>query len=120
MRAGRSLVAVLVTIIAAPIGAWSALVAAASLLSQILAGFGVIANANWMQIFNPAVWFGFNNIAGTGSLMDSLVGGPGAPGGSVNRYVVFMITGIVAAACYAAIKATWAWARTSAEPQDTR
>jgi len=115
MRTGRSLGAVLVTIIAAPIGAWSALVATGSLISQLLSGFGVIANADWMQIFNPAVWFGFNNIAGTGSLMDSLVGGPGAPGGSVNRYVVFMITGIVAAACYTGIRVAWSWARSSPE-----
>ena len=117
MKPGRSVIAVIVTIVAGPIGVWAALVAAASLISQILAGFGVIANADWMQIFNPAVWFGFNNIAGTGSLMDSLVGGPGAPGGSVNRYVVFMITGIVAAACYTGIKATWTWATRSDRSQ---
>jgi len=115
MRAGRSAVAVMVTVMAGPVGVWCALVAAASLLSQLLAGFGVIANADWMQIFNPAVWFGFNNIAGTGSLMDSLVGGPGAPGGSMNRYLVFMLTGIVAVACLASVRAVWAWARSDVQ-----
>jgi hypothetical protein len=115
MRVGKSLVAVAVTVLAAPIGLWCALVAAASLISQVLAGFGVISNANWTQLFSPAVWFGFNNIAGTGSLMDSLVGGPGAPGGSVNRYVVFMLTGFVAAGCYTGIRAAWKWAGASSD-----
>lgn len=112
MRAGRSLVAVVVTVVAAALGFWCALVAAASLISQVLAGLGVIANADWTQTFNPVAWFGFNNIAGTGSLMDSLVGGPGAPGGSVNRYVSFIITGLVAAACYVGIRAAWTWVTT--------
>lgn len=116
MRVGRSEVAVLVTVVAGPVGVWCALVAAASLLSEFLAGFGVIANADWMQVFNPAVWFGFNNIAETGSLLDSLVGGPGAQDGSMNRYVVFMLTGIVAAACLAAVRAVWGWARPDFEP----
>lgn len=115
MKVLRALLATLVTVIAAPVGIWCALVAATSLLSQLLAGFGVIANANWMEIFNPAVWFGFNNIAGNGNILDSLVGGPGAPGGTVNRYIVFIITGIIAMICYTAVRAMWAWATSADE-----
>lgn len=114
MKAGRVAGAVAVTVIAGPIGVWAALFALVTIISQLLAGFGVIINANWVNLFNPVVWLGFDNIAGTGSIGDSLVAGPGAPGGSVNRYVLFMITGILAAACFAAMKAVWRWARDEA------
>lgn len=114
MKAGRVAAAVAVTVVAGPIGVWTALIALISIISQLLAGFGVIINANWVNLFNPAVWFGFNNVAGTGSIGDSLVAGPGAPGGSVNRYVLFMVTGIAAAACFAALRSVWRWAREDA------
>jgi len=42
------------------------------------------------------------------------VGGAGAPGGTVGRYAAFMLTGILAAACFGAINAVWRWARTTA------
>ena len=119
MRSGRVVVAVLVSLVAVPMGAWAAVVAAATIITQVLAGFGVLLNADWMQVFNPAVWFGFQNIAGTGSLIDSLLGGPGAPGGSAWRYVVFMLMGLLAAACYTVVKAVWSWAsRPSAAVQE--
>ena len=116
MNRGRVVVAGLVTLVAGPFGLWAGLVAAATLLGQVLAGFGVITNADLAQVFNPAVWFGLNNIAGTGSLLDSLVGGPGAPGGTVNRYIVFMLMGFIAAICYAVLKAVWTWATEKAAP----
>lgn len=84
--------------------------AAATIIGQVLAGFGILANADWVQVLNPAVWIGIQNVAGNGSAVDSLVGGPGAPGGTVNRYVVFMITGVLAAACYTGVRAVWSWA----------
>jgi hypothetical protein len=103
-------VAVLVSMVAVPVGLWAGLVAAATIIGQVLAGFGVLANADWMQVLNPAVWLGIQNVAGNGSVLDSLVGGPGAPGGTVNRYVAFMVTGVLAAACYTALRAVWSWA----------
>jgi hypothetical protein len=115
MRAGRAAVAVLVTVVAAPIGLWCALVAAANFISQILAQFGVIANADWARLFDPAVWFGFNNVAGNGSIWDSLFGGPGAPGGTVGRYFAAMITAMIAIACWGALSAVWRWARAASE-----
>ena len=110
MKAVRTTLAVLVTAIAGPIGIWAGLIAALSLLQQVLAGFWTIANASWTEFLNPAVWFGWQNIAGTGSIWDSLLGGAGAPGGTVNRYLTFMIFAFIAAGCYAAVKAIWSWA----------
>ena len=114
MNPGRTIAAVGVTVVAGPVGVSAALFAIVSIIAQVLAGFGVIINADWVQVFNPAVWFGFNNIAGTGSIADSLVGGAGAPGGTVGRYAAFMLTGILAAACFGAINAVWRWARAKA------
>jgi hypothetical protein len=114
MRTGRKLVAGLVTVVAGPIGVWAALVAALSLLQQVLAGFWTIANASWTQALNPAVWFGLQNVAGTGSVWDSLLGGAGAPGGTVNRYITFMLFAFVAAGCYRAVIAAWSWAGSAA------
>jgi hypothetical protein len=111
MRAGRSVAAIAVTLVAAPVGLWAGLLAAATLVAQVLAGFGVILNANWIEVFNPAVWFGFDNIAGNGSLLDSLAGGAGAPGGTFGRYVAFIVLAGIAAGCYTAVRAVWAWTR---------
>jgi len=110
MRAGRVVIALVVSVVAVPVGLWAGLVAAATIVGQILAGFGVLANANWVEALNPAVWLGFQNIAGNGGLVDSLLGGPGAPGGSAWRYVVFMVMALVAAACYTGVRAIWGWA----------
>ena len=116
MKPGRAVVAALVSVVAVPVGIWAGLVAGATIIGQVLAGFGVLANADWIQVFNPAVWFGFQNVAGTGSLIDSLLGGPGAPGGSAWRYIVFMLMGLLAAACYTGVRAVWRWAAPRLDP----
>jgi hypothetical protein len=113
MRAGRALAATGVTMVAVPVGVWAALVAGLTLVQQVLAGFVVIADASWTQALNPAVWFGWQNVAGNGSFLDSILGGPGAPGGTVNRWLVFMLSAALASACYAAFTTVWAWARAS-------
>lgn len=110
MRTGRPVAAVLVTVVAVPLGVWAALVAALSLVQQVLSGFLTLADASWTEALNPAVWFGWQNLAGTGSLWDSLLGGPGAPGGTVNRYVTFMLSAMLAAGCYASVTSVWSWA----------
>ena len=61
------------------------------------------------------MWVGAESIGGTGGIFDALVGGPGAPGGTVNRYVTFMIFAAITALCYSGIKAAWAWAKKSDE-----
>jgi len=111
-------VAGLVTVVAAPVGIWAGLVAALTLVQQVLSGFLTLADASWTQVLNPAVWFGWQNVAGTGSLLDSLLGGPGAPGGTASRYVTFMLSALLAAGCYAAVTTAWSWAaprRTSSD-----
>jgi hypothetical protein len=110
MRAVRVTVAVLVSAVLGPIGLWAAAVAAVTLVEQVLAGFGVIADAQWSQALNPAVWIGIDNLAGNGSVLDSLVGGPGAPGGTAGRWLALLVTGAVAAVCWTVLRLAWAWA----------
>jgi hypothetical protein len=116
MRVGRATTAVLVSAIAGPIGIWAGLIAALALVQQVVSGFVMIGDASWTEVFNPAVWFGWQNIAGNGSVLDSLLGGPGAPGGTASRYVVFMVFAMTAAACYGAVRAVWRWAQPGQEP----
>lgn len=111
MRIGRSVVAVVVTAIAAPLGVWACLLAVGTMLSQVLAGFGVAFDADWVQLFNPAVWFGVDNVAGNGSALDALVGGAGAPGGTFGNYVRFMLLALLASGCWFAVRGVWTWAR---------
>ena len=49
------------------------------------------------------------------SLLDSIFGGPGAPGGTAGRYVAFLVTGLVAALQWMGI-IVWANATGLAEP----
>ena len=51
------------------------------------------------RFLNSLVWVGAESIGGTGGIFDALVGGPGAPGGTVNRYVTFMIFAAITALC---------------------
>lgn len=90
---------------------WAGLIAAITLIQQVLAGFFDLSQASWSQFLNPLVWFGAESLGGTGGLLDALVGGAGAPGGTVNRYVTFMVFAALAALCYSGIKAAWSWAR---------
>jgi len=90
---------------------WAGLICVITIIQQVLSGFIDLYQASWTQAFNPAVWLGLESIGGTGGILDALIGGPGAPGGTVNRYVTFMLFGLLTAASYAAITATWNWAR---------
>jgi len=44
------------------------------------------------------------------SVLDWLAGGPGAPPGTFQRWVTFMVSGIIAAVCFAILKGAWTWA----------
>lgn len=94
-----------------PIMVWSGLVAALTILQQVLAGFFDLSQASWTSFLNPWVWFGVESLGGTGGIFDALVGGPGAPGGTVNRYITFMLFAAICALSYAGIKAAWSWSR---------
>jgi hypothetical protein len=45
-------------------------------------------------------------------VLDWLSGGPGAPPGSFQRYVTFMISAGIAGVCFALLRGLWAWAVT--------
>ncbi len=100
--------AVVISILAVPIGLWAALVAVLALAQQVLVGFLAMSPSSWTQALNPAVWFGWRDAAGGGGLLDSLLGGPGAPTGTVSRYVTFLLAALLAVGCYAIVTTAWA------------
>lgn len=108
---GKGALALVTTVLIGPILLWSSLICVITIVQQILSGFIDLSQTSWTQVFNPAVWFGLESIGGTGGLLDALIGGPGAPGGTVSRYFTFMLFGLLTAGCYAAITAIWTWAR---------
>jgi len=117
---GRSVAAIAVSIVVGPVMIWAALICVITIIQQVLSGFIDFSQASWTQAFNPAVWLGLESIGGTGGILDALIGGPGAPGGTVSRYVTFMLFGLLTAASYAAITMMWNWARNNShEPSQT-
>ena len=107
----RNVVALGASILLGPIMVWAGLIAALSLIQQVLAGFLDLTEASWNRFLNPLVWVGAESIGGTGGIFDALVGGPGSPGGTVSRYVTFMVFASITALCFAGIKSAWSWAR---------
>ena len=108
---GRKLLAGVVSV---PLVVWIGyfgLVAALSILQQFLAGFIDLSMASWTSFLNPAVILGLESPGGTGGPLDAIFGGPGAPGGTVSRYFVFMVSALLAGLGYAAWKLLWRWAR---------
>lgn len=108
--AGRRVVAVIGSV---PLALWIGyfgLVALLAILQQLLAGFIDLSMASWTSFLNPAVLLGFQSPGGTGGILDAIFGGPGAPGGTVSRYFVFMGSGLLAAAGYGGWKGLWGWA----------
>ena len=87
------------------------LVAILSILQQFLAGFFDLSQASWTSFLNPAVLLGWESPGGTGGPLDAIFGGPGAPGGTVSRYFVFMGSAFLAAIGIGGWKVLWTWAR---------
>jgi hypothetical protein len=108
---GRKIVAGVASV---PLAIWIGyfgLVAVLSILQQLLAGIFDLSQASWTSFLNPAVLLGFQSPGGTGGILDAVFGGPGAPGGTVSRYFVFMGSALLAAAGYGVWKVMWEWAR---------
>ena len=108
---GRRLVA---GVLSVPLVLWIGyfgLVAGLSILQQLLAGFVDLSQASWTSFLNPAVLLGWESPGGTGGPLDAIFGGPGAPGGTVSRYFVFMGSALLAAIGYGSWKVLWGWAR---------
>jgi hypothetical protein len=104
---GRTVGAVLISVVVVPVGIWAALVALLSLAQQVLAGFMAVGHESWTRALNPQTWLGWQNGAGTGGVLDSLLGGPGAPTGTVSRYLTFMLSALLAAGCYLLLTTAW-------------
>lgn len=101
-------------VISVPLAVWIGyfgLIAALSILQQFLAGFVDLSMASWTSFLNPAVLLGWESPGGTGGPLDAIFGGPGAPGGTVSRYFVFMGSALLAAVGYAGWSLLWRWAR---------
>jgi hypothetical protein len=114
--ATRTALAVLATV---PLGAlmiYAGLLAGLALIEQVLGGLIDLSEATWTSFLNPAVILGWQSPGGTGGPLDAIVGGPGAPGGTVPRYLVFMVSGAIAYASYFGLRAVWHWAKTGPRP----
>ena len=115
LAAGRKVAAVIASV---PLALWIGyfgLVAALSILQQLIAGFVDLSQASWTSFLNPAVIVGLQSPGGTGGPLDAIFGGPGAPGGTVSRYFVFMGAAMLAAAGFGAWRAMWSWAKAPSE-----
>lgn len=111
---GRTVAAVIGSI---PLALWIgyfALVAFLAIAQQLLAGFVDLSMASWTSFLNPAVILGWESPGGTGGPLDAIFGGPGAPGGTVSRYFVFMGSAFLAAGGYGVWNLLWGWARREA------
>jgi len=111
MSRGRVVVAVAATVPLALATAYFAVLCVLAVLGQVLGGFVDLSQATWTSALDPAVWLGLRSAGGTGGLVDGLVGGAGAPGGSVGRYAVFFVSAMLATGSAVALQATWRWAR---------
>ncbi len=107
----RLLVAGIASVPLVIVAVYLGLIAALSIVQEVLAGFIDLSNASWTSFLNPSVILGFQSPGGTGGIFDALVGGPGAPGGTVSRYFVFMVSGVIAYGSFMVLMQVWRWAR---------
>ncbi len=110
MKLARLGVLVVVAIPIVPLFLLALGVAIFTLIDQFLAGFIDLRQATWASALNPEFLLGFASIGGTGGPLDSLVAGPGSPGGSVLRFATFGIACVLLGAAFAVLKVTWVWA----------
>lgn len=77
--------------------------AALTLIAQASSDFVDLTNFSLINLFTP-----YTSVGGSGTVLDSIVAGPGASGGSAIRYWTYMIYGLLAAAGYAIFTNCWA------------
>ena len=107
----RLLVAGIASVPLVIVAVYLGLIAALSIVQEVLAGFIDLSKASWTSFLNPSVILGIQSPGGTGGILDALVGGPGAPGGTVSRYFVFMVSGVIAYGSFMLLMHVWRWAR---------
>lgn len=109
MGFGRRVIAGFVCVPLVVIVLYGGLIAALSILGQVLSQFVDLSSASLTSFLNPSVLLGLESPGGSGGVLDAVFGGPGAPGGTVSRYFVFMVSAGVAAIAWFAIRAVWSW-----------
>lgn len=114
-RTGRTTVAFITSLPLFVLMVYTGLIAGLTIVQQVVSGFIDLGQASWTSFLNPAYLLGIQSLGGTGNIFDSLVGGPGAPGGTVSRYVIFMLTGLLAAGAFMGMKGLWSWVSNSQE-----
>lgn len=107
----RILAAMATSIALIPIGIYFGLLAALTIIQQTLATFIDFGNASWTSWMSPPVLLGLQSPGGSGGIIDALVGGPGSPGGTVGRLIVFAISGVIAYGCWLGLLNIWQWAQ---------
>jgi hypothetical protein len=109
----RLLIAVLVSLPLAVVLLFFGLIAGLSIIQQVLSSFIDLSQASWTSFLNPSVLLGWQSPGGTGGFFDALLGGPGAPGGTVSRYIVFMLSAGITFIAFFALTAIWSWTKES-------
>lgn len=107
----RVLAAIAASIVLIPIGIYFGLLAALTIIQQTLATFIDFGNASWTSWMSPPVLLGLQSPGGSGGILDFIVGGPGSPGGTVGRFIVFAISGAIAFGSFRGLLSIWEWAR---------
>lgn len=113
MKAGRTFLAIVVSLVAIPVGLWAALVAALSLVQGLMSLLNGTNDAPWTRVLNPVVWIASQDTvtAGrSGSILDDLLGGPTAPGAAVSPFLTSLLAMALAGFCLLVV--TWAWDQT--------
>lgn len=77
--------------------------AALTMLDQIFSDFMDFTHFSLINLFNP-----FTSVGGSGTILDSIVAGPGASGGSAIRYWTYIVCAFMAVSGYTLVKVCWA------------
>ena len=107
----RIVVAVVASIVLAPLLVFFGLLAVFTLIEEVAAGWIDLEQATLTSLLNPAFWAGAQSPGGTATPLDILVGGPGGVGGTFGRYVIFFLSGMIAAGSFLGIRGAWRWAQ---------
>ena len=118
-RVLRITAAVIASIPLAVILTISGVVVITAVIGQLLAGFIDLSQASFASFLNPAYLLGLQSLGGTGGIADALVGGPGAPGGTIGRFGIYLIFALIGTGAFYALKHLWRWSTQRTEMNTT-